>query len=74
MLVRATPWAARIQATWFGLRCGPKDQPSLWHLVLRAAGRDGAAATDPDAFGYGGTASDDASATGAGLSMRPELT
>ena len=41
---------------------------------LRAqAGGDGAAA-DPDAFGYGGTASDDASATGAGLSMRPELT
>ena len=25
------------------LRCGPKDQPSLWHLVLRAAGRDDAA-------------------------------
>ena len=43
VLVRATPWAAGFLATWFGLRCGPKDQPSLWHLVLRAAGLDGAA-------------------------------
>ena len=43
VLVRSTPWAAGFLATWFGLRCGPKDQPSLWHLVLRAAGLDGAA-------------------------------
>ena len=43
VLVRATPWAAGFLATWFGLRCGPKDQPSLWHLVLRAAGLDDAA-------------------------------
>ena len=40
VLVRSTPWAAGFLATWFGLRCGPKDQPSLWHLVLRAAGLD----------------------------------
>ena len=43
VLVRSTPWAAGFLATWFGLRCGPKDQTSLWHLVLRAAGLDGAA-------------------------------
>ena len=43
VLVRSTPWAAGFLATWFGLRCGPKDQPSLWHLVLRAAGLDDAA-------------------------------
>ena len=43
VLVRSTPWAAGFLATWFGLRCGPKDQPSLWHLVLRAAGLDAAA-------------------------------
>ena len=43
VLVRSTPWAAGFLATWFGLRCGPKDQPSLWHLVLRAAELDGAA-------------------------------
>ena len=43
VLVRSTPWAAGFLAAWFGLRCGPKDQPSLWHLVLRAAGLDDAA-------------------------------
>ncbi|KAH8073576.1 ubiquitin-protein transferase [Aureococcus anophagefferens] len=45
LLATATPWAVGFLARWFRLRlrCGPKDQPSLWHLVLRAAGRDDAA-------------------------------
>ena len=43
VLVRSTPWAVGFLGAWFGLRCGPKDQPSLWHLVLRAAGLEDAA-------------------------------
>ncbi|KAH8058433.1 hypothetical protein JL722_6296 [Aureococcus anophagefferens] len=44
LLATATPWAVGFLALVpLRLRCGPKDQPSLWHLVLRAAGRDDAA-------------------------------
>lgn len=71
------PWiSAPVLDTYYSLH--PEErvyQDKRVKSSLRAqAGGDGAAATDPDAFGYGGTASDDASATGAGLSMRPELT
>lgn len=34
VLVRDLAWPRR----WFDLRCGPKDQPSLWYLVLEDAG------------------------------------
>ena len=40
MLVRTHEWTLGVLGTWFHLRCGPKDQPSLWHLVLRASGLD----------------------------------
>jgi len=39
MVTKTSPWALGFTRRWYLLRCGPKDQPSLWHLVLRASGR-----------------------------------
>ena len=50
LLARSTEWALGFLGEWFALCCGPKDQPSLWHLVLRAAGEDTAAHAVLDAY------------------------
>ena len=37
--VKVSDWSLGFLQAWYDLRCGPKDQPSLWHLVFRSAGR-----------------------------------
>jgi len=41
--VDQSDWTLGFLQEWYDLRCGPKDQPSLWHLVFRSAGREDAA-------------------------------
>ena len=38
--VRASDWTLGFLQEWYDLRCGPKDQPSLWSLVFRTSGLD----------------------------------
>lgn len=40
VLAKRSAWTFGVFRTWYELRCGPKDQPSLWAIVLRTAGLD----------------------------------